>query len=811
MKRRTFLKIAGMGSVSFAAGCTSNPEKTLYALVQAPDDMVTGRDLWYASTCRECPSGCGIIAKNREGRVVKVEGNPNHPINRGALCMRGQAALQGIYHPDRITRPLLRQDGAWQEIPFDRAVSMVRERAQQALKGGPDRVRMITETVGESLLGLFTDALRNWRSSGPLVFEPFAYESMKTANERIFGIRSLPSYRLNGADLLVGFGADFLETWLSPVAYAGQFKAMHAFAGGEKGRYFHVSPFQSLTGANADTWVSCRPGSEAAMALGLVNSVLASGRGAGLGDGMLRVAKAVSGSFTRDRVTEMAGVSTQHFRMLERHLLNARKPLVVGTGAGNAGPGAVYADMAVNLLNRVLDPDLPLFDFDRRHRVEIAATRREAVSFFSRLETEPAGLLLVNNANPVFAMPAGNGVTEALKRQDLFVVSFSAFMDETTRHADLVLPAALPLESWDEYGGLEGPGLLSTLQPAMGKWLPAPELGDVILRAAFDPNPAVPDYRTYLYRSLKHVGRLAGETPWLEALQHGGIFPEEPPGAGKNRVRDLPGDLPAIFGNMPEPFEGGIHFMAVPSIRFFDGRGADRPWLCEVPDPLTKVAWQTPVLMHPETAASAGVAHKAVASLKTESGEVRVPVYTYEGIRPGVAAMHIGQGHAGYGRYARGVGTDPIGLLPAECDPAAGGPTHMVHGVTVQRTGQRVILAHTDGSRIQHGRKIALSVPMAQLAVETGRAGDGAHGNGLTMHDFPMTLPLPQGYDPRRDAYPPHDHAGYRWGMAVDLGPGIGCRGCSVAPYSGNHIRVGGGRPNSQGPGIAGLPGGRLH
>jgi len=109
MNRRTFLKIAGMTSITFAAGCTSNPESRLFSPVEAPDDMVPGEANWYASTCRECPAGCGIIAKNREGRVVKVEGNPLHPINAGKLCMRGQAALQGIYNPDRIKTPLLKE------------------------------------------------------------------------------------------------------------------------------------------------------------------------------------------------------------------------------------------------------------------------------------------------------------------------------------------------------------------------------------------------------------------------------------------------------------------------------------------------------------------------------------------------------------------------------------------------------------------------------------------------------------------------------------------------------------------------------
>ena len=123
MNRRTFLKIVGMGSMSMAVGCSPDPynaprpEKNLFSLVEAPDDMVIGKASWFATTCRECPAGCGVLAKNREGRVIKVEGNPLHPINQGKLCMRGQAALQGVYNPDRIERPLLKDKDGWKKPP----------------------------------------------------------------------------------------------------------------------------------------------------------------------------------------------------------------------------------------------------------------------------------------------------------------------------------------------------------------------------------------------------------------------------------------------------------------------------------------------------------------------------------------------------------------------------------------------------------------------------------------------------------------------------------------------------------------------
>ena len=255
MDRRTFLKLSGMGSVAFAAGCSPDTQKHLYTLVHAPEDMVTGEPTWYASTCRECPAGCGVLAKNREGRVIKVEGNPLHPVNRGKLCIRGQAAVQAVYNPDRIMKPRLKSKGGWQEISFAEAFQVFSQQMAQASAGGTNRVAMLTEVAGDALLTLFEEVLSHFGSQSPLVCEPFGYESLKFAHELALGQPVLPGYRMDQADILVGFGADFLETWLSNVEYARKFKAMHALANGGKGRFIHVSPYQSLTAANADRWL----------------------------------------------------------------------------------------------------------------------------------------------------------------------------------------------------------------------------------------------------------------------------------------------------------------------------------------------------------------------------------------------------------------------------------------------------------------------------------------------------------------------------------------------------------------------------
>ncbi len=781
MDRRTFLKIAGLGSFSLAAGCTSQPAKFLYSLVHAPDDMVVGEPTWYATTCRECPAGCGVLAKNREGRVVKVEGNPLHPINMGTLCMRGQAALQAIYNPDRIKTPLLREGGGWRALSYGEAETLLVERFQRASGGGPGRVRLVSEVVGEGLRALMREVLARANSGDPVLFEPYAYELLKTANSKVFGAEGLASYRMEEADFLLSFGADFLETWLSPVEYARKFKQMHGLREGRKGFFVHVGPYRSLTGANADLWLPCNPDSEWAVALGLLREVAAS---RALPEPARAVSARIAAAFTAAKVNEISGVPPDPFGKVVSALGRARKPLVLGTGTGASGSHALQANAAANLLNLCLDPGLRLLDFGSRHRIEAAARRSDLTKLIGELDRGNIDLLLLNNVNPGYNLPPSSGVREALGRESLFVVSFSNFMDETTELADLVLPVRLPLESWDEYGGKTG--LVSTLQPAMTGLTGAPYLGDLLLRLAFGGQPLAANYRAYLFASLRSERKVKDERHWLETLEHGGIFPS--PGVASQRFTPRPSsDLMEVFASTrtTESF-AELVLIAAPSIRFFDGRGANRPWLSEVPDTMTQVAWQTPVLAHPETARRQGLAQGDLVRLQAEAGVIEAPLYETEGVGQGVLVMAIGQGHTSYGRYAQGVGLSPLPLLAAGLEPASGAPFFAVPLQGLAKTGRTVKFARTDGSRSQHGRKILLTTTTEALT-----RGEEKKEHGLGMWEYPLVLPLPEHYDGKeRDFYPPHEHVDYRWAMVVDLDRCIGCAACAAACYAENNLGV---------------------
>jgi Fe-S-cluster-containing dehydrogenase component/anaerobic selenocysteine-containing dehydrogenase len=784
MDRRTFLKIAGMGSMAFAAGCSPDPDRKLFSLVHAPDDMVTGAPQWYATTCRECPAGCGVIAKNREGRVIKLEGNPEHPVNQGALCMRGQAALQGLYNPDRIQSPLLKEKNGWRAVTNDEALAVIRRKTAAAARKGPEGVQFWTDVMGAPLFDLAAETMAGWNAAAPMVYEPFGYDALKAANETVFGIDGLFAYRLEAADVLVSFGADFLETWLSPVSYARQFKTMHRVRKGRKGLFFHVGPFESLTGANADAWVACRPDTETIIALSLIQIGLDVGRAEHLPFGLKNVIETIVTRYPRAAMLEQTGVPSPVFDRLATRLFQAQNPLVLGTGAGAHGVNGYATNVAVNLLNYILNPQMPLLAFEQRYRVETAARRPAVRQALDDLRDGQTDVLLINNANPVYALPPDSGVAATLQDPSVYVVSFSNVMDETTALADLVLPVRAPLESWDAYEGVAG--AVGIQQPTLGRFSNAPALGDVLLATALSTATSVDNFKTYLPQALgQRYGGIDNIADWVSVLQTGGLFTiprAVAPPSDPSRIE--PAVVAQAFDGLAERPKGPV-LIAAPSIRYFDGRGANKSWLNEIPDPLTEIAWQTAVLMHPDTAADFKVSEGGLVALKSEQETVEAPVYDWEGVVSGVMVMSAGQGHTGLGRSARDKGSNPFRLLSSLPGKATDGTSFMAQPLTVKATGKSVALAITSGSRVQHGRKIAL-----QTSLEALRHPEEHHKPGLTMWDFPLTLPIPEGYDHKRDFYPPHDHDGYRWAMVVDLDRCIGCSACAAACYAENNIGV---------------------
>ena len=209
VKRRDFLKVLGVGGAATAMlGCAQEKVEKLIPYLVSPDQTVPGVSTYYATTCRECSAACGVIAETRDGRTIKLEGNPDHPVNRGALCARGQAALQGLYNPDRYRGPMVRRNGQLQSIKWDEALRIFAEKINETRTNGAASTVFINQHESGSF-GAFLDSwLGALGMPAHISYDAEADHASIAANKQNGG-GAWPVLNFKGTKLIVSFGADF--------------------------------------------------------------------------------------------------------------------------------------------------------------------------------------------------------------------------------------------------------------------------------------------------------------------------------------------------------------------------------------------------------------------------------------------------------------------------------------------------------------------------------------------------------------------------------------------------------------------------
>ena len=795
--RRTFLRVLGAaGPAAAVSACSPVPPERIIPFVVPPDDVVPGVAAWYASVCGECPAGCGIRVRTREGRAVKVEGNPEHPVNRGGLCIRGQAALQGLYNPDRITGPRRRRvtDAAagrsvLDPVSWDEAQQVLVDRLQALYEAGRgDRVALITPPLTGTLARLVSDWSQALGARW-LRYEPFGYEAVRAANERVFGRAEVPHYDFARAEMVVSFGADFLETFGSPAGFARDHAGARRVRDGDTTRFVQIEPRLSLTGAGADAWHAVAPQTEGQVAAAMVQVIVGEQRAQGVApDEAARIGELVA-AFTPEAVSAAAGLPAERIRELARAFSDpARGPgrtLAVGGGVGVSGANATAAHVAVMLLNHAAGNVGATVDFGAASTLD-AATSADMQALADAMRAGEIELAVVHDVNPVFALPAAAGFGRALAEVP-FTVALSSQPDETTAQADLLLPVHTALESWGDSQPRRG--VRGLMQPTMRPVFDTRPVGDVLIDAAralgggmTDGLPRRGDFHRYLRETWEAMqptpaapaggGDAPPEPPdfeawWADALRRGGVtLPVEPVEATlRPGVFDF--DLAAGLA-APAP-RRPFSLVAYPSLHFFDGRGANRPWLQEIPDPLLKTTWGTGIEMTPAAAARLGAEEGQLVTVESDHGRVEASVIVNPHLAEGVVAVAVGQGHTDFGRYATGRGVNPTALLDPAPEPLSGGVRWAGTGVDITPRALSRPVPRLQRTFDQEGRGLAQAVSLAALA-----AGD-VHPE---EHHFSL--------------YPEHEHPVHRWGMAIDLDACSGCNACVAACYAENNVPVAG-------------------
>ena len=744
LTRREFLKWAGFsagGAVVLNACGIPEQELRVQSPAFMPEDLVKGTDNWYATLCRQHDSGCGIVVRVMEGRAKKIEGNLDFPINRGSHLASCEAGLQSLYHPDRIAKPLRRLgdrgSGSFQEMDWGTAMDEVVGRLRELRdRGEADTVVMVTNPL-RGHLGMVTKRFADSYGATYMPYEALEDAVYRETVRRLFGQEVLPDLDLENTRSLLSFGADFLGTWVSPIRFArgyGHFRQGES-GGRQEGRgtFVQVESRLSHTGASADQWVPIKPGMEGALALSIAN-VLIFERGTD-GQAADTLFKDIDlERYRPEAIAEELGIprlrgkdAADTIRELARRLDEEKPSLVIGGGTAAAHTNGLANLMAIYSLNYLLgsvnkpgglvfNPASPFGDISASASGASFEEWHQLVDRFRWGQPRPVNMMLVYNADPLYGLPGALDIRSALK--DTFIVSFSNFLDDTTAHADLVLPIRMYLEDWGDDIPDPAPQYQTVgfQQPVVN---PPPGIdvkggfGDLLLTIAEqlggDVKGRLPwkTFRDVVRQGARELfGLPRGSVKaddfdafWTGLLQRGGWWDVDAKADGSVPT---PPPLPEV--KEPEfsgPEVGPNTFYLVPfaHVAMGDGRNAHLPWLQATPDPISTGVWSTWVEMNSRRAEELGLVRGDVVELRSEVGSIEALVYPNPSVPPDLLAVPVGQGHIDFGRYAKGRGFRVFELIdPQKKDEAAGSLAWAATRVWVVKTSRRKDMPRFEGN-----------------------------------------------------------------------------------------------------------------
>jgi molybdopterin-containing oxidoreductase family iron-sulfur binding subunit len=743
--RRTFLKLMGASlALAGVTACTRQPPEKIVPYVRQPEELIPGKPLFFATAMALGGVATGLLVESHEGRPTKVEGNPLHPSSLGASDVFAQAAILGLYDPDRSqTLTNLGEIRPWSAFlgAIRNALS-----AQAALKGAG--LRILTESINSpTLAAQIRDVLARYPSAKWHQWDPASRDSAHAGAKLVFGDYVDAQYRFDRADVILALDADFLGCGPGSLRYARDFAARRRPEQADRmNRLYAVETMPSPTGSRADHRLPAKPSEIIEVARAIASRVGSGGAGGAattLNATMTKWADAIAKDLQAHRGTSLV-VAGDHQPPVVHALAHA-----MNAALGNAGQTVVYTQAV------------------EAEPVDQLASIRDLVADMNAGRVD---VLLIVSGNPVYTTPADLKFADALSKVQLRA-HLSQHDDETSALCHWHIPEAHFLETWSDARGHDGTA--SIVQPLIAPLYGGRSAHELI--AAMSDRPERSPYD--LVREFWKVDP-KNDTNWRRWL-HDGVIPDTafaPKSVAINNQSAITNQQSTI---------SGLEIAFRPDPCVLDGRFANNGWLQELPKPITKLTWDNAVLVSPATAEKLKAENKPawtggehgqimsdVVELRYQGRTVRGAVFPVVGHPDDCLTAHLGYGRTRAGHTGTGPGFNANAIRSADA---------MWHGrgVEVVLTGEEYPLACTQYHHMMEGRGMVRAVTRDEY-----------------VHD-PKSVRERQGDIPEEETpartitlYPDYNYDGYKWGMAIDVNACIGCNACVVGCQAENNIAV---------------------
>ena len=782
--RRGFLKLMGASlALAGVSACTRQPTEELVPYVRQPEELVLGKPLFYATAMPFDGAGVGLLVESHEGRPTKIEGNPDHPTSRGATDIFAQAAILGLYDPDRSQT--LTNLG---EIrPFSAFVTALKQMmtAQQAKQGAG--LRLVTETVASpTLASQIQELLAAYPQAKWIQWEPYGRHNAREGSRLAFGDYLGAQYLVEKADVILAIDSDFLASGPSGLKHARAFASRRRFenGGAQPTRLFAVESTPTNSGTKADHRLPLRPAEVEAVARAVAAQLGVAGAGAA-------AAPQAAAAWITAVVADLKA--------------NTGKSLVI---AGDSQPPAVHA--LAHAMNEALGNVGQTVVYTQTSEARPSNQLADLRQLVADMNAGTVELLLVIGANPVYSAPADLSFADAMQKVAVRA-HLGLYEDETAALSHWHIPEAHFLEAWSDvraddgtvsiiqpliaplYGGKSAHEVIAAISPngersgydlVRGYWaaqrLPGAEPADPVAVPAPRPAPA-PAPAAQAAPAAPTAPAAAGGAPvntapatftptperskfdnaWKKWL-HDGFIPGT---AFESHTASVSGMIPAGSPVPPAGDALDVTFRVDPSVH--DGRFANNTWLQELPKALTKLTWDNPALIAPGTAKRLNLENGDVVELKQGERTLRIPVWVSPGHALDTLTLSAGYGRTRAGRAANGIGFN-VNVLRTSASPDT------LAGVQIVKTGDTYDLACTqDHWALENDRHLI------RVATTTEFAADPEFFKKFE-EEPPKTLTM----------YAERKKDGYAWGMAIDQNVCTGCNACVVACQAENNVPV---------------------